>query len=152
MTLLSFGVTAALATGISLLFARYVSNHRHRVLIVGSVVMWASAMLAATSKAPVSQNRAETTKASAEKQITNRPIEVQGDGYVSSHTCRTCHQHNYDTWYDSYHRTMTQGATTKTVFGEFDGRGSREGDAQLLAPLVTGVRAAIQIDLGLAAP
>ena len=120
MMLLYLGATVTLATRIFLLFARYVSNHRHQALIMGSVVMWASAMLAATSEAPDLQHGAETTKASAEKQITNRPIEVQGDGYVSSHTCRTCHQHNYDTWYDSYHRTMTQVATTESVFGKFD--------------------------------
>ena len=120
MMLLYLGVTVTLATGIFLLITICSSNHRHRALIMGSVVMWASAMLAATSKAPDSQNGAETTQARAVKQITNRPIEVQGDGYVSSDTCRTCHQHNYDTWYDSYHRTMTQVATTESVFGKFD--------------------------------
>ena len=120
MMMLYLGVTVTLATGIFLLRAIGSSNHRHRSLILGSVVMWASAMLTATSEAPDSQNRAETTQASAAKQITNRPIEVQGDGYVSSNTCRTCHQHNYDTWYDSYHRTMTQVATTESVFGKFD--------------------------------
>ncbi|MEW6302386.1 MAG: C cytochrome precursor [Verrucomicrobiota bacterium] len=50
---------------------------------------------------------------------TNRPIEVHEDGYVSSQTCRSCHPGNYDTWHDSYHRTMTQVATPETVKGNF---------------------------------
>ncbi len=51
----------------------------------------------------------------------NRPIEEAAEGYVSSDTCARCHPHQYDTWHDSYHRTMTQLATPKSVFADFDG-------------------------------
>ena len=47
----------------------------------------------------------------------NRPIQVQEDGYISSQTCQSCHPRNYDTWYGSFHRTMTQVATPETVAG-----------------------------------
>ena len=51
----------------------------------------------------------------------DRPIEVRSDGYVSSDTCRACHAHQYATWHDSYHRTMTQVADPDAVVGRFDG-------------------------------
>ena len=51
--------------------------------------------------------------------ITNRPIEVKSDGYVSSQTCQACHPREYATWHRSYHRTMTQEATPETVVGDF---------------------------------
>ncbi len=56
-----------------------------------------------------------------QQEVADRPIEVREDGYVSSQTCRSCHPHNYATWYASYHRTMTQVATPESVVAPFDG-------------------------------
>ena len=56
----------------------------------------------------------------SEEDVTERPIQVDGDGYVTSDTCRTCHPHEYSSWHSSYHRTMTQIATPETVIGDFD--------------------------------
>ena len=56
-----------------------------------------------------------------EEQITNRPVQVSEDGYVSSETCKMCHPWQYETWYGSFHRTMTQVATPDTVRADFDG-------------------------------
>ena len=53
--------------------------------------------------------------------VTGRPIEVRGEGYVSSDTCRTCHPSQYASWHASYHRTMTQIATPRTVATSFEG-------------------------------
>ena len=50
----------------------------------------------------------------------DRPIEVDTDGYVGSASCRTCHPHQHRTWHASYHRTMTQVATPETVLADFD--------------------------------
>ena len=55
-----------------------------------------------------------------ENQVTNRPIAVTEDGYVSSTTCQACHPAQYDTWAGSFHRTMTQVATPDTVRADFD--------------------------------
>lgn len=55
-----------------------------------------------------------------EDQVTNRPIAVTEDGYVSSTTCQACHPAQYDTWAGSFHRTMTQVATPDTVRADFD--------------------------------
>ena len=66
-----------------------------------------------------------------ETEIMNRPIQVtgddaadeyeSGDGYVSSTACRSCHPSQYESWYGSFHRTMTQVATPDTVQADFDG-------------------------------
>ena len=53
--------------------------------------------------------------------VDNRPVQVESDGYVTSETCRSCHPSQYDTWYGSFHRTMTQVATPDTVRADFDG-------------------------------
>ena len=56
-----------------------------------------------------------------ETEVTNRPVQVSEDGYVSSETCKACHPWQYETWYGSFHRTMTQVATRDTVRADFDG-------------------------------
>ena len=51
----------------------------------------------------------------------NRPIKSLVDGYVSSDSCRACHQSNYASWHASFHRTMTQVATPAALLGDMDG-------------------------------
>ncbi|MCB9913997.1 MAG: C cytochrome precursor [Planctomycetes bacterium] len=53
--------------------------------------------------------------------VLDRPIEVNSQDYVSSNACRACHPGEYDSWYGSYHRTMTQPATVATVAGPLAG-------------------------------
>ena len=50
----------------------------------------------------------------------NRPIAVKTEGYLGSDACRTCHPRQHSTWSESYHRTMTQVATPKSVLAPFD--------------------------------
>lgn len=79
----------------------------------------------------------------------DRPIEVGADGYVSSDNCRSCHPSEYRSWYDSYHRTMTQPATLDTVKGDFENvkleldggryRLQREGDDYWVEMNLAGV-------------
>src|SRR5262249_6897809 len=40
-------------------------------------------------------------------------------GYVTSDTCQACHPDQHASWHRSYHRTMTQYATSETVLGSF---------------------------------
>jgi hypothetical protein len=42
-------------------------------------------------------------------------------GYVSSATCKECHPKQFETWWRSYHRKMTQVMNTNTVQAKFDG-------------------------------
>jgi len=55
-----------------------------------------------------------------EDEVTNRPISIVEDGYVSSTTCKACHPAQYDSWSGSFHRTMTQVANPETVQADFD--------------------------------
>jgi hypothetical protein len=48
-----------------------------------------------------------------------RPLEIAADGYTKASACLECHDEQYESWHDSYHRTMTQLATTKSVMGNF---------------------------------
>ena len=56
----------------------------------------------------------------AEADPANRPIQVRSDGYASATQCRACHPSQYESWYGSFHRTMTQLATPQTVLANFD--------------------------------
>lgn len=50
------------------------------------------------------------------------PLTVSTDGgFVGSSACRECHTPQYASWHRSYHRTMTQHASPKTVLAPFDG-------------------------------
>src|SRR5215472_16913430 len=51
----------------------------------------------------------------------HRPVQVESQRYVSSNECRSCHPREYESWFSSYHRTMTQLAAPETVMGRFDG-------------------------------
>ncbi len=51
----------------------------------------------------------------------DRPIESAHGGYVTSRACQGCHPGEYATWHRSYHRTMTQAASTRTLLGPVDG-------------------------------
>ena len=53
--------------------------------------------------------------------LTDQPIELNVDGYVSSRACEACHPREYGTWYDSYHRTMTQFASEEAIAAPWDG-------------------------------
>jgi predicted CXXCH cytochrome family protein len=41
--------------------------------------------------------------------------------YVGSNACRNCHPRHYESFARTYHRTMTQEASTTSVLGNFDG-------------------------------
>ncbi len=56
-----------------------------------------------------------------ESRVTDRPVEVTDEGFVSSDTCRSCHPSEHASWHSSFHRTMTQVATPETVRADFDG-------------------------------
>ncbi len=40
--------------------------------------------------------------------------------YITSANCKECHPAEYESWHDSYHRTMTQRATLETVAASID--------------------------------
>lgn len=50
------------------------------------------------------------------------PLQQGEVSFVGSAACSDCHGDRHSSWYATYHRTMTQHATTDTVQGVFDGR------------------------------
>ncbi|TDR17436.1 ammonia-forming cytochrome c nitrite reductase subunit c552 [Marinicella litoralis] len=42
--------------------------------------------------------------------------------YVGSAECKDCHKNRHRSWYDTYHRTMTQEASDLSVLGDFNGQ------------------------------
>ena len=49
------------------------------------------------------------------------PDVVTDDGHVGSAACRACHPQQYESWHDTYHRTMTQIASKESVLAPFRG-------------------------------
>jgi hypothetical protein len=49
------------------------------------------------------------------------PVQVLRDGYVSSDRCRACHPSQYESWHQSFHRTMTQPGTLDTIAAPLTG-------------------------------
>ena len=41
--------------------------------------------------------------------------------YASSRVCRSCHPSQYQSWYESYHRTMTQWASPESIVPDWEG-------------------------------
>ena len=42
-------------------------------------------------------------------------------GFVSSNSCQACHPNQYHTWHQSFHRTMTQPASPRSIIAPLDG-------------------------------
>ena len=69
---------------------------------------------------PASATRSKPPTITQEVGIDQRPIAVPEKGFSGSESCRECHSHNFETWHDSYHRTMTQVASAQTTAASFD--------------------------------
>lgn len=50
-----------------------------------------------------------------ERRVSDRPTEIQSEGYVTSRTCQACHPSQHASWRGSYHRTMTQVASPESI-------------------------------------
>jgi hypothetical protein len=57
-----------------------------------------------------------------ERRALEAPVDNAAIAFVGSAACRDCHVDRHQTWYDTYHRTMTQEATPQSVQGAFDGQ------------------------------
>ncbi|KFE72159.1 cytochrome c3 family protein [Hyalangium minutum] len=49
------------------------------------------------------------------------PVELSPVPYSGSASCRPCHPDHYESWRRTFHRTMTQEATSEAVQGDFSG-------------------------------
>jgi predicted CXXCH cytochrome family protein len=83
-------------------------------------------------------NRQLELRASTHRLADSLPYQVESDGFVSSKACIECHANEHESWYATFHRTMTQVASPESIVAPFDGvrlssRGqefylSRDGD------------------------
>ncbi len=55
------------------------------------------------------------------------PVDHQTPEMTTSTACRSCHPGQYESWHQSYHRTMTRPATPQTVNAQFEGELSHDG-------------------------
>jgi predicted CXXCH cytochrome family protein len=49
-----------------------------------------------------------------------QPVSLADVPYAQSTTCVTCHPGRYETWHNTFHRTMTQRPSPTTIVGDFD--------------------------------
>ncbi|MHC5012266.1 MAG: cytochrome c3 family protein [Planctomycetota bacterium] len=50
------------------------------------------------------------------------PFASHGAPWATSERCRSCHPDHHASWWETFHRTMTQEADEESVVGAFDGR------------------------------
>lgn len=86
---------------------------------------WISAiavgLMIATFAAAAFQEHRRARHREASRQLAHSaPLQERKGGYLSSDRCQACHPNQYGTWRQTYHRTMTQRATSETVLAPFD--------------------------------
>ena len=54
--------------------------------------------------------------------ISALPRSAERPEYATSETCQSCHPGEHSSWFETYHRTMTQAATSDAVLGDFSGQ------------------------------
>ncbi len=71
--------------------------------------------------APFDQREFSETSSSSIRLAPNRPMAKPTGDYIGSTGCSGCHAGEHRTWHASYHRTMTQVASTADrLFGDFN--------------------------------
>lgn len=90
-------------------------SDRSHALLAGAVVLAVAGALWLRTSVPPRAGGPE------DPATDERPLETREAGFVSSDTCRACHPAEYESWRQSYHRTMTQVVTPETMLAEWDG-------------------------------
>jgi len=101
------------------------------VLIVGAV--FSVVLVANRGHAPIDPTKTPSTLAgSLPGSSFPDTLPKQGGpaGYVTSVNCKECHAKQYETWWRSYHRQMTQPMNTNTVQAIFEGTIMESGGAR----------------------
>lgn len=81
----------------------------------------------------------QTENRTGHTMMASQNVAVKEPKFETSGTCVECHKDQYDSWYKTYHRTMTREATPENVKGDFNNatltyqgvvsRMTREGDS-----------------------
>lgn len=102
-------------------------RNRRRVLGMIGLCFWL-VLLSACSRQPAEPNAnsqpeigSPQTPQEPEFTFADTLPEIGGpEGYVGSESCRSCHEDEFNSWHQTYHRTMTQIATPDSVQANFD--------------------------------
>lgn len=89
------------------------------VVAVGSMAIWGCGVVSHVWIRPKPNELLIDTRKAREIED-SRPAEVPSEGYVSSAKCRECHPQQHGSWSQSYHRSMTQFATSETITADMD--------------------------------
>lgn len=111
MEWLMFAILVLIAAGLLLRGERRPGGYLAAgLLVIGAFLAGAPYWNYAVSRPDQSRRRLESST----------PRQGGPEGYVTSDNCRACHPKAYDTWHQTYHRTMTQWASQETVLGDFN--------------------------------
>ena len=66
-------------------------------------------------------DRGDAARSAGDTFVSTLPYSGVVPEYAGSDSCRECHQDEHQSWFDSFHRTMTQIMTTRSVKADFDG-------------------------------
>lgn len=90
------------------------TSNRLTLLVIGVLAAAFVGSLVLRSK----QANAHRQISEQQKRLSPKPS--NDGGYVSSNACKACHPGEYETWHQTYHRTMTQVASPESVLGDFN--------------------------------
>lgn len=110
-------VIAIFAITAVLMLAASRPDRRRAAWLVGGLVALAAIGLGATAARRTGDR--EVLRLSLLEQVPR--LGREGDGFVGSNACRSCHPGEHASWHGSWHRTMTQVTSPDTVTGDFDG-------------------------------
>ena len=103
-------------------FAVLFTGRGRLINAVGWALILAISFVAASTLAAAWSYSRSDLQVTTEQEITNRPVAIEQNGYISSQKCRACHPHHHETWHSSHHRTMTQVPTSDSVIADFDNK------------------------------
>jgi predicted CXXCH cytochrome family protein len=92
------------------------------ILLMGVVLCWE--LTHGRKPGPFAQSRTSLPAAGgpgSHSFADSLPKQSGPEGYVGSTACKDCHPKQFETWWRSYHRQMTQVMNTNTVKAKFDG-------------------------------
>lgn len=113
---IAFVAVSGLAVGLTLAMTRDAPSRKAVLASVVAVIAVAAVVAVAW------QRHRDAAEALAATVDAARPLVAERDDYVTSDACRACHPEAYDSWYQSYHRTMTQVATAGSTAVPFQGQ------------------------------
>lgn len=96
-------------------------------LAIGSLIGWIALRV---PKSDTSSHRSDTSSRRKEEVRSeglslrtlqaSLPFQSAHGGFTGSTACSDCHRQQFDSWHGTFHRTMTQIATTETVVAPFN--------------------------------